>query len=232
MLIMLIMLIMSNDNFLLDRFEQNNKIFANKSQRLSFSSMKATMPEPDISDAELLQAFAQGDTTALDKLVDRYRQPLFAWLLGMTANRADAEDLFQEVWFRVIRHAARFKDVSFRAWLWKIARNLLIDFRRKSKPTISLDAVADAEDNPLVERLAATEAGPTERVELDDMAQRVMQAVMMLPEVQREVFLMRVQGDLTFNEIAATLDIPLNTALGRMHDAMGKLKKWLAEEED
>jgi len=63
-------------------------------------------------------------------------------------------------------------------------------------------------------------------------AQRVMQAVMMLPEVQREVFLMRVQGNLTFNEIAATLDIPLNTALGRMHDAMGKLKKWLAEEED
>jgi DNA-directed RNA polymerase specialized sigma24 family protein len=53
---------------------------------------------------------------------------------------------------------------------------------------------------------------------------------MMLPEVQREVFLMRVQGDLSFNEIATTLGIPLNTALGRMHDAMGKLKKWLAEE--
>ena len=188
------------------------------------------MPEPDISDAELLQAFTQGDATALDKLVDRYRQPLFAWLLGMTANRADAEDLFQEVWFRVIRHAARFKDVSFRAWMWKIARNLLIDFRRKCKPTISLDATSDTEDDPLVERLAAMEAGPTERAELDDMARHVMRAVMMLPEVQREVFLMRVQGDLSFNEIATTLGIPLNTALGRMHDAMGKLKKWLAEE--
>ena len=188
------------------------------------------MPEPDISDAELLRAFAQGDAPALDKLVGRYRQPLFAWLLGMTANRADAEDLFQEVWFRVIRHAARFNDVSFRAWLWKIARNLLIDFRRKRKPDISLDAVADTEDEPLIERLTAAGTGPARQVELDDMTRRVMRAVATLPEVQREVFLMRVQGDLPFNEIAATLGIPLNTALGRMHDAMGKLKKRLAEE--
>ena len=57
-----------------------------------------------------------------------------------------------------------------------------------------------------------------------------MDAVTRLPEVQREVFLMRVQGDLPFNEIAETLKIPLNTALGRMHDAMTKLKKLLAEE--
>jgi len=58
----------------------------------------------------------------------------------------------------------------------------------------------------------------------------VMRAVKLLPEVQREVFLMRVQGDLPFHEIAKTLDIPLNTALGRMHDAMTKLKRMLAEE--
>jgi RNA polymerase sigma-70 factor (ECF subfamily) len=57
-----------------------------------------------------------------------------------------------------------------------------------------------------------------------------MQAVAGLPEVQREVFLMRVQADLSFSEIAETLKIPLNTALGRMHDAMTKLKRLLAEE--
>ena len=221
----------SNDlYFLLERSGQNHKNSANKPQCLSFNTVNTTMPEPDISDAELLRAFAQGDATALDKLVGRYRQPLFAWLLGMTANRADAEDLFQEVWFRVIRHAARFNDVSFRAWLWKIARNLLIDFRRKRKPDISLDAVADTEDEPLIDRLTAAGTGPARQVELDDMTRRVMRAVATLPEVQREVFLMRVQGDLPFNEIAATLGIPLNTALGRMHDAMGKLKKLLAEE--
>ena len=192
--------------------------------------MKNPMPETETSDADLLRAFVEGNGPAMDQLVGRYRQPLFSWLLGMTANRADAEDLFQDVWVRVIRHAARFNDVSFRAWLWKIARNLLIDFRRKRKPDVSLDATADEEDNPLVDRLTASGAGPAKAVELDDMTERVMRTVATLPDVQREVFLMRVQGDLSFSEIADTLEIPLNTALGRMHDAMGKLKKALAEE--
>lgn len=192
--------------------------------------MKQTMPDAEKSDAELLQAFAQGDLASMDQLVARYRQALFSWLLGMTGNRADAEDLFQDIWFRVIRHAGRFNDVSFKAWLWKIARNLLIDFRRKRKPDLSLDAVDDEDDQPLLDQLTAKGAGPAEAVELGDMTKRVMRAVTALPEVQRDVFLMRVQGDLYFTEIAETLGIPLNTALGRMHDAMTKLKKLLAKE--
>jgi RNA polymerase sigma-70 factor (ECF subfamily) len=62
------------------------------------------------------------------------------------------------------------------------------------------------------------------------MAKRVLAAVGTLPPIQREVFLMRVQGNCSFSEIAETLNIPLNTALGRMHDAMNKLKKRLSEE--
>ena len=192
--------------------------------------MKEKMTDTETSDAELLSRFAQGDPDAMDQLVARYRQALFSWLVGMTGNHADAEDLFQDVWFRVIRHAGRFNDVSFRAWLWKIARNLLIDFRRKRKPDISLDAVENEDDVPLVEQLTARDVNPAKAVELDDMTKRVMRAVTRLPEVQRDVFLMRVQGDLSFSEIAKTLNIPLNTALGRMHDAMTKLKKMLAEE--
>ena len=193
--------------------------------------MKQKMPDIETSDAELLLCFSKGDLAAMDQLVARYRSALFSWLLGMTGNRADAEDLFQDVWFRVIRHAERFNDVSFRAWLWKIARNLLIDFRRKRKPDISLDAVEEEGDTPLVDQLTARGMGPAKAVEMDDMTRRVMRAVTTLPEMQREVFLMRVQGDLSFNEIAETLNIPLNTALGRMHDAMTKLKKLLAAEE-
>lgn len=192
--------------------------------------MKQTKSDDEISDAGLLRDYAQGDPAAMDQLVARYRQSLFSWLLGMTGNRADAEDLFQEVWFRVIRNAARFTDVSFKAWMWKIARNLLIDFRRKRKPDISLDAAEDEDDQPLVDQFAANGVGPAEAVENDDLTGRVMRAVATLPEVQREVFLMRVQGDFSFSEIAKTLGIPLNTALGRMHDAMTKLKKMLAEE--
>ena len=207
---------------------------ANKTVAAPFSSVVNPMQTETgtavESDASVLSAFAEGDAAALDRLVGRYRSALFSWLLGMTANRADAEDLYQEVWVRIIRHAARFHDVSFRAWMWKIARNLLIDFRRKRKPVVSLDVVSDEEDRPLIEQLADTTAGPVERVERGDLKACVMRAVKLLPEVQREVFLMRVQGDLPFHEIAKTLDIPLNTALGRMHDAMTKLKRMLAEE--
>lgn len=182
------------------------------------------------SDAGLLQAFTQGDAAAVDLLVGRYRQALFSWFVGMTGNHADAEDLFQELWFRVIRHAGRFNDVSFKAWVWKIARNLVIDFRRKKKPDVSLDAVEDEDDQPMLEQLTSSDRGPAEAVERDDLSKRVLKAVGTLPQIQREVFLMRVQGDLSFSEIAGALNIPLNTALGRMHDATTKLRKLLAEE--
>lgn len=188
------------------------------------------MIDETASDASLLHAFTEGDAKAVDLLVGRYRQALFSWFVGMTGNHADAEDLFQELWFRVIRHAGRFNDVSFKAWLWKIARNLVIDFRRKKKPDVSLDAVEDEDDQPLVDQLTSGAKGPAEAVERDDLAKRVLKAVGALPHVQKEVFLMRVQGDLSFSDIAKTLNIPLNTALGRMHDATTKLKRLLAEE--
>lgn len=189
------------------------------------------MPEAESPDAELLEAYTRGNDKAMDVLVARYRQSLFSWLMGMTGNRADAEDLFQEIWLRVIKNAGRFNNVSFKAWLWKIAKNLLIDFRRKRRPDVSLDAVTDEGEVPLVDRLVAPDVDPARQIELDDMTRSVMQAVATLPEMQREVFLMRTQGSLSFSEIAAALGVPLNTALGRMHDAMNKLKKLLAEEQ-
>lgn len=188
------------------------------------------MPESQISDAQLLQSYVGGDTAAFAELMDRYRQPLFNWLVGMTSSRADAEDLYQEVWLRVINNATRFTNISFRAWLWRIARNLLIDFRRKRKPDLSLDAVDEPDGKPLVELLVSQAHGPDKRAELQDAALRAMRAVERLPAMQREVFLMRVEGDMSFKEIAESLEIPLNTALGRMHDAVNKLRRALGEE--
>lgn len=191
--------------------------------------MKSQTIDETRSDAELLKAYTKGDTHAFDLLVARYQQALFSWFLGMTSNRTDAEDLFQEVWVRILRHADGFSDVSFRAWMWQIARNLLIDFRRKKKPDFSLDATDDEDDQPMIDQLVSPSAGPAEGLEWSDAAKLALQAVHQLPAVQREVFLMRVEGDLSFNEIAETLGIPLNTALGRMHDATSKLKKILSK---
>ena len=177
--------------------------------------MKSQTIDESRSDAELLKAYTKGDTQAFDLLVARYQQALFSWFLGMTGNRTDAEDLFQEVWVRILRHADGFNDVSFRAWMWQIARNLLIDFRRKKKPDFSLDATDDTDDQPMIDQLVSPSVGPAEGLEWSDAAKLALQAVHQLPAVQREVFLMRVEGNLSFNEIAETLGIPLNTALGR-----------------
>ena len=193
--------------------------------------MNVQETDETLSDAELIARFSAGDSAAMDRLIGRYRQTLFSWLVGMTGNRADAEDLFQDIWVKIIRNAGRFSNVSFKAWMWKIARNVLIDFRRKRRAEVSLDAVDDEDDAPMVEQLVSPDASPAQRVELDDMTRRVMRAVAGLPAVQREVFLMRTQGNLSFAEIAETMGVPLNTALGRMHDAMNKLKKALAAEE-
>jgi RNA polymerase sigma-70 factor, ECF subfamily len=191
--------------------------------------MKEVIPEPTTSDAALLARYVQGDVACLDELVERYRKPLFSWFVGMTGSHSDAEDLFQDLWIRVIKNADRFKDVSFRAWMWQIARNLLIDFRRKKKCDFSLDEVSDEEDHPLLETLVAKGPTPQQDVERTDLARKAMQAVGQLPAVQREVFLMRVEGDIPFQEIAKILKVPLNTALGRMHDATTRLKQMLKE---
>lgn len=189
---------------------------------------------PDADDAELMAAYVRGDVSAMDALVARYRQPLFAWFLGMTGNRAVAEDLFQDCWYRVIRSAERFSDISFKAWLWRIARNLTIDLHRKKKPDASLDVPLDADGEgdgaTLGDLIPSAAHTPGEQAELADMRLRVRRAVASLTPGQREVFLMRTEAGLPFNEIAGQLGIPLNTALGRMHDALGKLKRLVNEE--
>ena len=200
----------------------------NKTGYDTFTKLK-TMNFDEISDAELIDAYVKGDSKAFHALESRYRKQLFAWLVSSLSNRGDAEDLYQDIWLKIIKKAESFKNVSFKAWMWKIARNRVIDFRRKKRPDLTLDATFGEDDRPLVERLESKDPSPAHRVEIDDMTQKVMLIVNQLPENQREVFLLRVQSHLSFNEIAESLQIPLNTALGRMHDAMKKVKKQLME---
>lgn len=181
----------------------------------------------NVSDTELLALYAKnGECEAFDELVERYRRPLFSWFLGMTGSRADAEDLFQDLWVKAMKHAEGFKDVSFRAWMWKVARTTLVDHVRRLRPTVSLDET-DPEDEdsvPLSDRIPDMRPTPDQEAASADMARRLRSEIARLPAPQREVVLMRTQGGLQFNEIAQTLGIPLGTALGRMRDAVAKLK--------
>lgn len=180
------------------------------------------------SDAELLFAFRGGDAVALDILVGRYQGALHGYLRAMTGSAADADDLFQETWMRVIRNPGSFRGGAFNAWLWRIARNLLIDRLRRRKPVVSLDATTD-EGTAYLDLTPGNAPKPADEAANAELGRTIADAVTRLPADQRDVFLLRTQAGLTFAEIARLRRVPLNTALGRMHYAIQRLRQDLGE---
>ena len=182
--------------------------------------------EESRSDVELLFAFQKGDVAALDILVSRYKGQLHGYLRAMTGSPADADDLFQETWMRVVRNPGSFRGGAFNAWLWCITRNLLIDRLRRRKPVVSLDDTTD-EGTAFLDLTPANGPAPGENAEAAELGRLIAAAVARLPPDQRDVFLLRTQAGLSFAEIAKLRKMPLNTALGRMHYAIQRLRQEL-----
>lgn len=188
-------------------------------------------PSASPSDEALLRRYERaGDADAMEALVRRHAAALGAFLAGWGGD-AEAEDLAQETWLRVLRSPGAFRGGSFRAWLLRVARNLAIDRSRRRAPALWLDAPAEGagpDAPPLVEVLPDDGAPAPDAALLgaEDRA-RLLAAVRALPGPQRDVFLLRAAG-VAFADIAARFGIPLNTALGRMHYAMKALRAALA----
>ncbi len=186
------------------------------------------MPDSEPNDMDLVRACLGGDEEAMDILVARHERALMGYLRGKTNSLEEARDAFQETWLRVLRHLHRFRRGSFKAWLTTIARNFLIDESRRRRPTVSIDA-STPDHFSWGERLAGDVASPDAGLLAADVRERIQESVRSLPPDQREVFLLRTQQDLSFAEIAKLLNIPLNTALGRMHYAVVKLREQLED---
>lgn len=181
------------------------------------------------SDRELLYRYRRGNVEALEVLVGRYRRQLFAVIMNMTQQQHEAEEVYQEVWLRVVRKQAKYRHGNFCGWLIRIARNVFIDRARRRKPDASLDAEY-AEGLPLVQMIPGSEPAPSEKMAARDLGVKMRQAVKTLPPDQREVFVMRVQADLSFREIARAQKVSINTALARMQYALVKLRAILGKE--
>jgi len=182
----------------------------------------------DLDDGELVALYRQGRTDALDELVKRHRNVLYGFILRMTEHCGDADEIFQETWIRVMRHADSYKHVSFRAWLLRICHNLLIDRVRAHKPKASLDEPVGDGEQTLGDLVPAGGHDPAQLVEDRDLGRRIRAAVEALPTEQREVFLMRTQAEVPFKEIARVQKVSINTALARMHYAVLRLRGVLA----
>lgn len=183
----------------------------------------------DQRDTEWLARYRRGDAGALGEMVEHYRRPLFGFILKMTEGRDEAEDIFQEVWIRAIRHLDTFKERRVLSWLFRIAHNLIIDRARKRKPDVSLQDARN-EQPTLEEQTASPGPSPSDEAEHTDIKMQIMTAVNRLSPEQKAVFLMRMESDLSFKEIARIQGVSINTALARMHYALDKLKTDLAQE--
>jgi RNA polymerase sigma-70 factor (ECF subfamily) len=163
---------------------------------------------------KLVQA---GETAQLALLFERHHIALFRYLLGLTGDRALSEDLAQEVFFRVIKYAATFDAaLSFRVWLYGMARNAYFDSRRKRRHEVADDGLGEiGSGEPLAE----------ETMSRKQDAKLLQQALRSLPEDKREVLVLSRFQELRYDEIGRILDCEVGTVKVRVYRALKELRE-------
>ncbi len=176
------------------------------------------------TDEVLCVAVSRGDEGALRVLLDRYRDRTYGILARSLPNRADADDLFQELWIRVVRAADDFDPtLRFSSWVYRIAVNLVRDHLRRRAAA----RVVDSEDGSPPER--ADEAPAPDAVAAGNQEARALaRAIARLPEGQREVLVLRYFEGLGEGEVAEAAGIPPGTVKSRLHHAVRGLRRELA----
>ena len=183
------------------------------------------------SDEQLLACYASGHRQALDELFRRYRQPAYRVAFRLLGHEADALDAVQEGFIKALTHLQGFQGrSSFKTWLLRVVSNAALDLGRQRgrREAVSLDTprAADLTDARL---LSADESGVgLERAEL---RRRLDSALDSLSEVQRQTFVLYADGELSYREIAETMEISIGTVMSRLFYARQKLRKFLSERE-
>jgi RNA polymerase sigma-70 factor (ECF subfamily) len=183
------------------------------------------MNAADASDDVLMLAWTAGDTSAFEMLYARHRGPLYRFLLRQLRDNALADEFFQDVWQRVIAARHGWKpDAAFSTWLYRIAHNRLNDHWRglKHRPPAPEDGD---------ERAARVPDPTTPERELSEFEQRrrLQRAIEELPEDQREAVLLRLEQELSLDEIGAITGVGRETVKSRLRYALDKLRARLSE---
>ena len=174
------------------------------------------------ADEELMLSYGGGDAGAFETLYRRYRGPLYRFLLRQLGDTATAEELFQDVWMRVIDFRERYQArAKFSSWVYAIAHNRLMDFYRASGRAKFLDQENSEE---ALDNLPADDPPPDVIVDNKRAAERLLAALAGLPEAQREAFLLQQEGDLSVEEIGAATGVSRETAKSRLRYALAKLR--------
>ncbi|WP_352421529.1 sigma-70 family RNA polymerase sigma factor [Proteiniphilum sp.] len=179
-----------------------------------------------MTDEELVVSYADGNDYAFDLLLNRHKQSLYTYIYYTVRDQELAEDIFQDTFFKAIttiRQGRYTETGKFKAWLTRIAHNLIIDYfrQKKNENTVSND---DYEFDLFNNSSLCDETVEMKMVK-NQVFSDVKRLIDFLPDEQREVLQMRYYGDLSFKEIAEVTGVSINTALGRMRYAILNMRK-------
>jgi RNA polymerase sigma-70 factor (ECF subfamily) len=181
----------------------------------------------DDEDAQLMLAYARGEMRAFETLYSRHRAVLYRYLMRQSHDEEIANDLFQEVWSRVIVNRARYEPrAKFRTFLFTLAHNCFIDHCRRTKVRPAGTNIEDADAADLLP--ASEDSRPDALLERAEHSSRYRAALAALPPEQRDVYLLHEESDLSLEEIGRVTGVGTETAKSRLRYAVGKLKAALA----
>ena len=202
------------------RFVQGARETLSRAENLAYARPMDNVPD----DSALMLRYCDGDVAAFETLYRRHNDALFRYLLRLCRQQAAAEDVFQEVWSKIVRARSSYRPTArFTTFLYRVAHNCFIDHvRRNKRHTQVADVEPDTQPDPA--DLPETE---TER----SLARRRLNAALLdLPQEQRDVFLLREEAGLSLDQIAAVTDTNRETAKSRLRYAVSKLRAAVDEE--
>lgn len=184
----------------------------------------------NLPDADVVALAQRGRETAYRELIRRYERPVFSLVFRMVRDRELAEDLAQDTFIKVLQHIDRYRpEFKFSSWLFKIANNVAIDhLRRRQLDTVSMDGSPHAVTSDAVEATSFDVSGGGEsaldRIEARELGSAIEAAIGKLRPEYRACILLRHVEDKSYEEIAATLDLPLGTVKTYIHRARHELR--------
>ena len=184
-----------------------------------------SLPAAAPPDEHLLARHATGDRQALNELFRRHRGPAYRVAYRLLGNEADALDAVQEGFVKALTNLKRFEGrSSFKTWLLRVVSNAALDLGRQRgrRENASAADPADGEGGPLVWD------DPTLGLERDDLRRALDAALARLPESQRQTFVLHVDADLSYREVAEAMGISIGTVMSRLFYARQKLRAALA----
>ncbi len=176
---------------------------------------------------ELARGLRRRDPALLERLIEKYRFRLFRYLLYVTADRATAEELFQETWLRVLERGHRYDGRHrFETWLFTVTRRLVIDHQRRRQAR-SWELLDPAGDEGALGLEADRNPSALDRVLEREESDRLGRALSLLPAAHREVLVLRFHEDMSLEEIAAVVAAPLSTVKSRLYRGLEALRDFI-----